>query len=266
MRLKSYSNYFFMFTINKEVVFFIVDPLEQFDSLPVLSYDNLTIVNNITIYCVLIFAGLFLQLLSGVHPVIKPTNAGSFANLIFNFVKSIVIENVNKSAQKHFPLIFYTFTFLLFCNMVGMVPYTFTITSSFTVTLYLSLGFFIGVNIIGWYNHRSDMLSLFLPGGAPIQITPFLIIIELISYFARIFSLSIRLFANMMSGHTLLKILVGFSYNMYASGSSILKVALVFPVLIVFLVTGLELSIAFLQAYVFTVLMCIYLNDVFSFH
>lgn len=255
-----------MSLLNTGFKFYVFDPLEQFESLPILSINNLTLVNNVTVYCALIFIGLFAKLLSGLHPVVKPTNAGSFANLIFNFVKSIMTENVSKEAQKHFPLVFYTFLFLLFCNMVGMVPYTFTITSSFTVTLYLSLGFFIGVNIIGWYNHRSDLLKLFLPGGAPIQITPFLIVIELISYFARIFSLSIRLFANMMSGHTLLKILVGFSYNMYMSGSSLLKAALIFPVLIVFLVTGLELSIAFLQAYVFTVLMCIYLNDVFSFH
>ena len=95
--------------------------------------------------------------------------------------------------------------------MIGMVPYSFTITSSFTVTLYLSLGFFIGVNLIGLLMHGSGMLNLFLPGGAPLPIMPFLVLIEILSYVARVFSLSIRLFANMMSGHTLLKILAGFS-------------------------------------------------------
>lgn len=155
---------------------------------------------------------------------------------------------------------------LVFCNLIGMIPYSFTITSAFSITLFLSLGFFIGVNIIGCLIHGTDILNLFLPGGAPLPIVPFLIIIEIISYFARIFSLSIRLFANMMSGHTLLKILIGFSWNMFNCGSKLIILLALIPFFIVFVITGLELAIAFLQAYVFTVLICIYLNDVFAFH
>lgn len=200
--------FFFMI---KHLTNYYYDPLEQFDLLPLVEFHNLTIINNLVVYCALILFGIVFLSLEAQTKISKPSNLGILNKKLFEFVKSIVKDNVTFVAHKHFLLIYYIFMFLLFCNMIGMVPYSFTITSSFTVTLYLSLGFFIGVNLIGLLMHGSGMLNLFLPGGAPLPIMPFLVLIEILSYVARVFSLSIRLFANMMSGHTLLKILAGFS-------------------------------------------------------
>jgi ATP synthase subunit 6 len=247
-------------------LFFICDPLEQFDFLPLVTIFNFTLINNLVVYCFFIAVAISILFIQANYKVASLTNLGLVNKKLFNFIKTIVKENVALVAQKYFPIIYYIFLFLLFCNMLGMVPYSFTITSSFTVTLFLSLGFFIGVNIIGCLTHGIFIFKLFLPNGAPLVIMPALIIIEFLSYFARIFSLSIRLFANMMSGHTLLKILAGFAYSMLQCNFFPIHIAFFIPLIIVFLVTGLELAIAFLQAYVFTVLICIYLNDVFSFH
>ena len=224
------------------------------------------IANNFNIFLFFILFGLAGFLMSSQFNIIRLSNLRILNKKSFKFIKTIVQENMELSAQKHFPLIYYIFLSLLLCNMVGMIPYSFTITSSFVFTLFLSLGFFIGANIIGISMHGFGILKLFLPGGAPVLIMPALVLIEILSYFARIFSLSIRLFANMMSGHTLLKILAGFSWNMFNAKSWLLSIFFLVPLFIVFLVTGLELAIAFLQAYVFTVLICIYLNDVFAFH
>lgn len=255
-----------MFSLNISKFETPLDPLEQFDIVPLFWIYNTAIINNLVIYSLLIYLGIYVILTQAQYKISSPSNIALVNKNLFEFVKSIIKENVTKTAQKHFPLIYYIFIFLVFCNLIGMIPYSFTITSSFTVTLFLSLGFFIGVNIIGFLIHGTDILNLFLPGGAPLPIVPFLIVIEMISYFARIFSLSIRLFANMMSGHTLLKILIGFSWNMFKTKCKLLVPLALIPFFLVFIITGLELAIAFLQAYVFTVLICIYLNDVFAFH
>jgi ATP synthase subunit 6 len=146
-----------------------------------------------------------------------------------------------------------------------MTPYSITITSHLIFTLYYSLAFFIGINIIGILYQRENFFVLFLPEGVPIWIIPLLIIIEYVSYFARIFSLAIRLFANMMAGHVLMKILIGFVWSMISIGSLGFIVS-IFPLIIIFCVTGLETAIAFLQSYVFIVLLSIYLNDVINTH
>jgi ATP synthase subunit 6 len=124
---------------------------------------------------------------------------------------------------------------------------------------------FIGINIIGVKTHGFHLLSLFLPSGAPIALAPLLVAIELVSYSFRVVSLALRLFANMMSGHCLLKILAGFAWTMLSAGS-FLTIAHFLPLIVIFAIVGLEISIAFLQAYVFTVLLCLYLNDAISLH
>lgn len=146
-----------------------------------------------------------------------------------------------------------------------MVPYSFTVTSHVVVTVALASFFFLAINIIGARKHGFKMLSLFLPSGAPLILAPLLVVIEAVSYSFRIISLALRLFANMMSGHCLLKILAGFAWTMFASGG-FLGLAHFLPLLVIFAIVGLELSIAFLQAYVFTVLLCIYLNDALNLH
>ena len=146
-----------------------------------------------------------------------------------------------------------------------MIPYSFTVTSHIVVTLGLAMMAFLAINIIGIKTHGVHLLSLFLPSGAPIALAPLLVMIELVSYSFRVVSLALRLFANMMSGHCLLKILAGFGWTMLSAGG-ILTIMHLLPLIVIFAIVGLELSIAFLQAYVFTVLLCIYLNDAISLH
>jgi ATP synthase subunit 6 len=146
-----------------------------------------------------------------------------------------------------------------------LIPYSITVTSHLIITLYFSLSFFIGTNIISILYHKEKYFELFLPEGIPVAIIPALIILEYISYISKIFSLAIRLFANMMSGHILLKILIGFSWTLFTNGllGGFLSII---PFGVVFLVIGLEFVIAFLQAYVFTILLIIYLNDAINIH
>jgi ATP synthase subunit 6 len=184
---------------------------------------------------------------------------------VFVFAKSLISENMGTKYFKYFVYIYVLFFFLLLANLLGMIPYSFTVTSHLIFTFTLSFSTFFAINIIGIRKHGLKFFGLFLPTGAPLVVAPYLIIIELISYIARVFSLAIRLFANMMSGHTLLKILAGFGWTM-ASMASIWALAHFIPLIIVFLVTGLEIAIACLQAYVFTVLVSIYLNDVIHLH
>jgi ATP synthase subunit 6 len=155
--------------------------------------------------------------------------------------------------------------FIFTSNLVGLIPYSFTITSSFIVTFFLALSHFIGINIIGIVERRWEFASLFLPSGVPSEISFLLVPIEFVSYIARVFSLSIRLFANMMSGHALLKILIGFSWMLLGSGILYAGTALL-PWAIVTVIMLLELLIAFLQAYVFVILIAIYVNDAITSH
>jgi ATP synthase subunit 6 len=147
-----------------------------------------------------------------------------------------------------------------------MIPYSFTITSSAAVTFFFAGTFFIGVTSAGYRAHKDVLFQLFLPPGVPKPLFPFLIVIEAMSYLARVFSLAIRLFANMMSGHGLLKILGSFAWASVAYGSFIPVYFQCVPMLVISLVILLELFIAFLQAYVFIMLVCIYLNDVICIH
>jgi ATP synthase subunit 6 len=146
-----------------------------------------------------------------------------------------------------------------------MIPFSFTITSHIAITLSFSMMAFFGINVVGIRLHGFHFLSFFLPAGAPLALAPLLVIIEVVSYSFRVISLALRLFANMMSGHCLLKILAGFSWTMLNAGN-ILTLIHVFPLLVIFAIVGLELAIAFLQAYVFVVLLSIYLNDALVLH
>lgn len=188
------------------------------------------------------------------------------AEFLYEFIFfNVLSENVKKNGSLYFPMLFSIFSFIFFCNLVGMVPFSFTVTSHIAVTLGLAIMAFFAINVIGVKTHGFHMLSLFLPSGAPIALAPLLVMIELVSYSFRVVSLALRLFANMMSGHCLLKILAGFAWTMLSAGG-ILSVLHLLPLLVIFAIVGLELSIAFLQAYVFTVLLCIYLNDAISLH
>ena len=186
-------------------------------------------------------------------------------NQLFYFIKTTLKDNLSIRKKSFIFLMYFLFIFILLGNLFGMLPYSITITSHFIFTLYYALAFFIGINIIGILYQEENYFILFLPEGVPIWIIPILIIIEYLSYFARIFSLAIRLFANMMSGHVLMKILIGFAWNLVTLGY-LWKAISIFPLLIIFSITGLELSIALLQSYVFIILLFIYLNDVINTH
>jgi ATP synthase subunit 6 len=212
--------------------------------------------------------GLFLSFLSLVTisgGYLVPTRWQSMAEMYYDFIASMVKEQVGNPGKKYFPFIFTIFTFVLVNNCIGLIPYTFTPTSHFIITMTLSCTIFIGVTIIGILKHKLHFLSFFLPPGAPIELAPFLVIIEMISYFFRAISLGVRLFANMLSGHCLVKILAGFAWSMIFLGSPMMYAAL--PLLAVIVaVFFLEIGVSCLQAYVFTILTCIYFKDAIELH
>ena len=180
------------------------------------------------------------------------------AELTYQFIARMVSDNIGKEGRAYFPLIFSIFMFVLFGNLIGMIPYSFTFTSHIAVTLTMAVFIFILVTVIAVMKHGIKFFSFFLPEGVPIILAPLMVIIEVISYFTRPFSLSVRLFANMMAGHTLLKVIGGFVVPLGIFG--------VVPIAGLVAVMGLEFLIAFLQAYIFTILTCIYINDAIHLH
>lgn len=194
----------------------------------------------------------------------------SLVELLYDFVLNLVKEQIGGLSgnvkQMFFPCILVTFLFLLFCNLQGMIPYSFTVTSHFLITLALSFSIFIGITIVGFQRHGLHFFSFLLPAGVPLPLAPFLVLLELISYCFRALSLGIRLFANMMAGHSLVKILSGFAWTMLCMNEIFYFIGALGPLFIVLALTGLELGVAILQAYVFTILICIYLNDAINLH
>ncbi len=259
----------FKFT-KKESPMMFFSPLEQFTliSLIPLHFGNFYFSFTNSSLFMLLATGIFLILfaLVTVHGgTLVPGPWQSFLEMVYEFVTSLVREQIGPKGTKYFPVIFTLFTFILFSNLIGMVPYSFTTTSHFVVTFTLSFVIFIAVTIIGFQIHGLHFFSFLLPPGAPLVLAPFLVVIELVSYCFRGISLGVRLFANMMAGHTLVKILSGFAWSML-SLAGLLKVASSIPFLVVFALMFLEVGVACLQAYVFTILTCIYLNDAIHLH
>ena len=185
---------------------------------------------------------------------IIPTKIQLLTELSYTLISKMISDTAGSKAKPYFPFVFSLFMFVLFCNMLGMLPYSFTVTSHIIVTFALAAVIFIGVTIIGFVNHGVGYLKLFIPSGVPVVLLPIIVIIEMISYLARPVSLSVRLFANMMAGHTMLKVFGGFVISLGIIGGWL-------PLSFTVALTGLEILIAFLQAYVFAILTCIYLND-----
>ncbi len=187
-----------------------------------------------------------------------PTRMQSVAELCYEFVANMVRENVGQAGMKYFPFVFTLFTFILVMNLLGMIPYSFTVTSHIIVTFALAALVFVVVTAIGFARHGVGYLKLFVPEGVPMWLMPLIVPIELISYLIRPVSLSVRLFANMMAGHTMLKVFAGFVVSLGIFGFA--------PLLFTIAFTGLEFVVAFLQAFIFAVLTCIYLNDAVNMH
>jgi len=209
----------------------------------------------------------FIYSISMYQATIIPNNWQAGVESLYEFVLNTLEQAIPdaREANKYFPLIFFLFSFILFANLVGMVPYSFCVTSHLCVTFTLGVMVFISTVIIGFRTHGTHYFARFMPSGAPFAIMPFLIGIEILSYIFTAISISVRLFANMMAGHSLLKILAGFAWAMLGAGAIGAFGAFV-TLTVVLAITGLEFGIAFLQAYVFTMLSCMYINDCTNLH
>ncbi len=237
-------------------------PLEQFEihSLVPLKLGGLDLsFTNSSLFMViaLALATGFLSL-SMKRGALVPGRWQSMAELSYEFIAGLIRDTVGPEGRKYFPIVFTLFMFILVGNLLGMVPYSFTFTSHIIVTFALASLVFVGVTILAIAKHGLHFFSFFVPPGAPIAMWPLLIPIEIISYLSRPISLSVRLFANMLAGHTLLKVIAGFIGVMGVFG--------VLPLSLVVALTGLEILIAFLQAYVFAILTCLYINDALHLH
>lgn len=190
---------------------------------------------------------------------IVPSRLQVSVELLYDFIANLLEQNVGKEGKKYMPFIFSLFVFILLCNLCGMLPYSFTVTSHIAVTFTLAMIVFIVVTIIGFVRHGLHFLSIFLPTGTPWWLAPLMIIIELFAYLARPVSLSLRLAANMVAGHILLKVIAGFVVSL----ALFLKFV---PIPIMVVLVGFEIFVAILQAYVFTILTCVYLNSSLNLH
>jgi F-type H+-transporting ATPase subunit a len=187
-----------------------------------------------------------------------PGRLQSMAELSYEFIANLLRDTVGNQGRRYFPFVFTLFMFVLFGNLLGLMPYSFTFTSHIIVTFVMALAIFIGVTILGLIKHGIHFFTFFVPPGVSPVMWPLLIPIEIISYLSRPVSLSVRLFANMLAGHTLLKVIGGF-----VAALGIFGIA---PLALLVALTGLELVIAFLQAYVFAILTCLYINDAIHLH
>ena len=204
------------------------------------------------------FAILFLVLGMRKRDLV-PGRWQSMAEISYEFIANLLRDTVGSEGRKYFPFVFSLFMFILFGNLLGMIPYSFTFTSHVIVTFAMAITVFIGVTILGFVKHGMHFFSFFVPPGVSVVLWPLMIPIEIISYLSRPISLSVRLFANLTAGHTMLKVFAGFVVSLGVVGG-------VLPLAFVVALTGLEFLIAFLQAYVFTILTCFYINDAIHLH
>jgi ATP synthase subunit 6 len=247
----------------------INSPLEQFEINKIIpfsiSWFDLSLTNIIFTMIISTSIFIFFSRLSLKEASIIPNKWQAISEQGYNFVTILINEQIGLKGFKYFPFIYTLFFFILISNLIGMIPYNFTSTSHIVITFGLSLSVFIGVTIIGFQVNGLKFFSLFVPQGVPLALLPFIILIELVTYLTRGLSLSIRLAANMFAGHTLLKIISGFGVKMLETGGIIAIIGLA-PIALLFALTGLELVIAFIQAYVFAVLTASYLNDAINLH
>ena len=210
----------------------------------------------------MLFSGIIITLilfLGTREKKLIPGKMQLMSEMLYNFISKMISDTAGKKAKPYFPFIFSLFIFILACNMIGMLPYSFTVTSHIIVTLTFALFIFVGVTILGFITHGFKYLKIFVPSGVPLVLLPIISVIEIISYLSRPVSLSVRLFANMMAGHTMLKVFGGFVVSLGLIGGWL-------PLSFSVALTGLEILVAFLQAYVFAILTCIYLNDALNLH
>ncbi|NDF11863.1 MAG: F0F1 ATP synthase subunit A [Proteobacteria bacterium] len=238
-------------------------PMAQFEVKPIfplqlaghdISYTNASLFMTLAVVAVVLFLAAGMR-----KRALVPGRFQSMAELSYEFVTNMIKDNIGASGRQYFPIIFTLFMFVITCNLLGMLPYSFTVTSQIVVTFAFAAMVFLGVTTIAFVRHGVDFLKFFVPAGAPGWIAPLMVFIELLAYLARPVTLSVRLAANMMAGHTMLKVIGGF---VVALGFTLGWM----PFLLLTLLTGFEIFVAVLQAYIFTVLVCVYLNDALHLH
>ena len=248
-------------------------PLDQFEirdllniDAPILGYLHLSI-TNIGLYLIIgTFIAFYFNILATNNSKVVSNNWSIGQESLYATVHSIVVNQINnRNGQVYFPFIYALFIFILVNNLIGMVPYSFASTSHFILTFGLSFTVVLGATILGFQKHGLKFFSLFVPSGCPLGLLPLLVLIEFISYLARNVSLGLRLAANILSGHMLLNILSGFTYNIMTSGLIFFFLGLL-PLAFIIAFSGLELGIAFIQSQVFVVLSCSYIKDALELH
>ena len=259
----------------------VFSPLEQFQIIPIYVLGNssefLTITNQTIVFfaCFALIDEYFLYTfytnksytIVNYNFTIVPSKIQTFLELIYRLVLSLVVDNIrHQDGQKYFPLIFSLFVMLLTYNLVGLLPYSYTITSQLIVTISISLSIFFGINIICINKHKIKFFCLFLPSGTSISLSFLLVPIELISYIFKPISLAVRLFVNMMAGHTLLKVIAGFACSLMSATKIFLFILGFIPLVILLPLFALEFGVALIQSFVFCILICIYLNDSLNLH
>lgn len=248
-------------------------PLEQFQILSLLNIKflglnyvitNFLIINLITL---LLFISLFYYIsprkkndLYSISFYFLPKVWQKIVEVITETATNLVLDVITKNNEKYFPIIVVLFNFILFNNLIGLLPYSFTTTSHLIITFTLSFSIFIGINIITFKKYEMKAFALFLPANTPFFLALLLTPVEFISYLARPISLGARLFINLMASHSTLKIIIGFSWSMLLLENS-LSIGIIFPILILIVLFGLELAVALIQTYVFVILTCIYIQD-----
>jgi len=240
----------------------VASPTEQFQIEKILHVDigglDLSFTNSSLFMVIAAGVASALLFLGGSRGALVPGRLQSFAEMLYELVANMIRDNAGKEGMKYFPFIFTLFIFILFGNVIGIIPGTFTFTSHIIVTFALAFVVFLGVTVIGFARHGAGYLRMFFPHGAPLWTAVILVPVELISYLSRPISLSVRLFANMTVGHVLLKVIGGFVIALGIGG--IVPFAFLIPL------TMLELFIAVLQAYIFAILSCVYLHDALHLH
>lgn len=240
----------------------MASPTEQFQIEKILHVDigglDLSFTNSSLFMVIAAAVASAVLFLGGSRGALVPGRLQSFAEMLYELVANMIRDNAGKEGLKYFPFIFTLFIFILFGNVIGIIPGTFTFTSHIIVTFALAFVVFLGVTVIGFARHGAGYLRMFFPHGAPLWTAVILVPVELISYLSRPISLSVRLFANMTVGHVLLKVIGGFVIALGVGG--IVPFAFLIPL------TMLELFIAVLQAYIFAILSCVYLHDALHLH
>mgnify|MGYP001553134747 CR=1 FL=1 len=245
-----------------------INPMEQFRVEPILplhiaGYD-VSFTNQALVMCVVVAAISIFMVIASTSRKLVPGRMQSMAELSYEFVGNMIHSAAGEEGLKFFPLVFTIFFFVLFANVVGLIPGVFTVTSQIAVTFALAMLVILTVLVTGFARHGFGFLKLFVP-KAPFVLLLLLVPIEVISFLTRPISLSVRLFANMLAGHTMLKVFAGFVIALGGAGG-ILSVLSIAPMLLIIAITALEMLVALLQAYVFAILTCIYLSEALHLH